>query len=47
MSGPLIILTGLIYLYVGCEQAFRGNVGASVMYFAYALANVGAYMLVK
>lgn len=47
MSGPLIVLTGLIYLYVGVEQAFRGNVGASVMYFSYAMANAGAYLLVK
>lgn len=46
MSGPLIVLTGLIYLYVGGEQLARGNVGACVMYLSYAAANVGAYMLV-
>ena len=26
MSGPLIAITGLIYLWVACDLAWRGNV---------------------
>lgn len=47
MSGWLIIVTGLIYLYVGAEQGFKGNIGVSLMYVSYAMANVGLYMTVK
>jgi hypothetical protein len=45
MSAWLIALTGLIYLYVTGEQAYRGNWPLSLMYFGYAFANVGAYLL--
>jgi TM2 domain-containing membrane protein YozV len=44
MSKPLIIVTGLIYLYVGFEQLYKGNTGMGIAYFAYSLANVGLYM---
>jgi hypothetical protein len=44
MSKPLIVLTGLIYLYVGCEQLWKGNTGMCIAYFAYSLANVGLWM---
>ena len=44
MSKPLIIITGLIYLYVGCEQLYKGNHGMGIAYFAYSLANIGLYM---
>lgn len=47
MSAPLIILTGLIYLYVCAELAFKGNWGMSIAYFGYAFANVGLWMAVK
>lgn len=45
MSGWLIALTGLIYVYVSAEQGWRGNVGMAVLYAGYAFANVGAYIL--
>ena len=47
MSGPLIILTGLIYLYVAGDLALKGNVGMGLAYFGYAFANVGLFMAVK
>jgi hypothetical protein len=47
MSGPLIILTGLIYLWVAGEQLARGNVPMFITYVSYATANVGLYMLAK
>jgi len=45
MSGNLIIVTGLIYLWVAGDMFFQNNMGMSVAYFAYALANVGMYMV--
>ena len=47
MSAPLIIVTGLIYLYVAGELAFKGNYGMGLAYFGYAFANVGLWMAVK
>jgi hypothetical protein len=47
MSGPLIILTGAIYLWVAAEQLHRGNVPMFITYVSYATANVGLYMLAK
>lgn len=45
MSGPLIIVTGIIYAYVAGEQLSRGNIPMFVMYMCYAGANVGLYMM--
>ena len=45
MSAWLIALTGLIYLYVAAEQAYKGNLGMFITYLGYASANVGLYML--
>lgn len=45
MSGWLILLTGLIYLYVAIEQGVKGNIGMLIAYLGYAFANVGLYML--
>lgn len=45
MSGNLIAITGLIYLYVAAEQAYRGNVGLCIAYAGYAFANVGLYLV--
>lgn len=47
MSGNLIIVTGLIYLWVAAEQLARGNLPMAVTYASYATANVGLYMLAK
>ena len=45
MSGPLIILTGLIYAYVALEQGFKGNFGMCIAYSGYAFSNAGLYLL--
>jgi len=45
MSSTLIALVGVIYAYVGVEQFFRGNLGISICYLAYAVAQVGWYIL--
>jgi len=45
MSAWLIILTGLIYAYIACEQAYKGNYAMSVVYSGYAFSNVGLYLL--
>jgi hypothetical protein len=47
MSSWLIIVTGLIYTYIGIEQAFKGNVPMAVVYSGYAFSNFGLVFLVK
>lgn len=47
MSSWLVALTGIIYLYISVEQALKGNASMGVVYFGYALANVGLYLAVK
>jgi hypothetical protein len=45
MSAWLIIVTGLIYAYIGLEQGFKGNMAMAVVYTGYAFSNVGLYIL--
>jgi hypothetical protein len=45
MSKPLILVVMLIYAYVACEQAARGNWAGAVVWGAYAVANIGMWML--
>jgi hypothetical protein len=47
MSSWLIIVTGLIYLYIGVEQGFKGNIPMAVIYSGYAFSNVGLYFMAK
>lgn len=47
MSTWLIALMGLVYLYVGCEQFFKGSVGTGVMFIGYAIGNAGLVMVAK
>ena len=47
MSGWLIILTGLIYVYVGLDQFIKGNAPLGLTYLCYAGANYGLYMQIK
>jgi len=47
MSSSLIILTGLIYCYVGIDQFIKGNAPMGVTYLCYAGANYGLYMSIK
>lgn len=46
MSGWLVALVGVIYLAVCVDQYRQGNTGTAVMFFGYALANVGVIMQV-
>jgi hypothetical protein len=46
MSANLILITGLIYVYIGIEQGYlHNNYGMLICYMGYAAANVGLYML--
>lgn len=47
MSGPLIILTGVIYAYVAFEQFMKGNSGMAMAYAGYAFSNIGLYTLAR
>jgi hypothetical protein len=40
-------VTGLIYTYIGIEQAFKGNLPMAVVYSGYAFSNFGLVFLVK
>lgn len=46
LSWYLIVAVGLIYFAVSVEQFLKGNAALGYMYFGYAFANIGAYMLV-
>lgn len=45
MSAWMIVVTGLMYLYIGIEQGIKSNFALSIMYGAYAVANIGLYMM--
>jgi hypothetical protein len=45
VSAWLIALTGLIYLGVALEQAYKGNMPMFICYLGYAFANIGLYKL--
>ena len=45
MSANLIALCGLIYVYVSVEQALHKQTWLALLYFGYAVANIGAYMI--
>ena len=45
MSPWLIIVTGMIYAYIGLEQTLKGNIAMAVVYSGYAFSNVGLYYL--
>lgn len=47
MSGVLIAITGLIYLYVAVDQYMQGGHGLAIAYAGYAFSNIGLYMLAK
>lgn len=47
MSGPLIALTGVIYLYVALDQFWRGNPAMGIAYLGYSFSNVGLYLLAR
>jgi hypothetical protein len=46
VSAWLLALVAIIYLAVAIDQNHQGNTGFALMYFAYALANIGAILAV-
>lgn len=47
MSGPLILLVGIIYAYVTYDLFAKGDLGLSLAFFGYAVASVGLWMAAK
>lgn len=47
MSSWLVVLTGLIYGWVAGEQVVKDNWPTALMFFGYALANIGIFFQVK
>jgi hypothetical protein len=47
VSSWLIIVTGLIYLYIGIEQVIKGNIPMGITYISYSTANIGLYWMAK
>lgn len=47
MSGWLVGLMGLVYLYVALEQSFKGAWPTAIMFYGYALGNVGLVLTVR
>lgn len=44
MSAWLMNTVAIVYLIVGIEQWYKGNVGMSIAFVSYAFANVGLSM---
>jgi uncharacterized membrane protein (DUF2068 family) len=47
VSSWLIAFVGLIYLAIAIYETLRGSTWLGVTFFAYALANVGLYMIAR
>lgn len=47
MSAWLIALVGLVYAYIAAENVWHGNVWMGVVFFGYALSNVGLYRMAQ
>ena len=47
MSTWLIATMGLVYLYIGIEQFFKGSVGTGIMFVGYAIGNAGLVLVAK
>ncbi len=47
MSGPLVILTGLIYFGVAIDQFTKGNYPLAILFLTYASSAIPYYLMVK
>jgi hypothetical protein len=47
LSSWLIAGVGLIYLYIGIEQYFKGNSPLAIAFIGYSFSNWGLYMAAK
>lgn len=46
MSGPLVILVGLIYAGIAVDQLIKGNIAMCAVFVGYAFANAGMYFAI-
>lgn len=47
MSGPLMLIVGVVYAYIAAEQYWRGNPGIALAFFGYAISNIGLSFTAK
>jgi len=47
MSTWLIAAMGLVYLIVAVDQFFKGGLGQAIMFFGYAIGNLGLVIVAK
>ena len=47
MSAWLIAAVGLVYAYIAGENIYRGNYWMGVVFFGYAVSNIGLYKLAQ
>jgi len=47
MSHQLIAITGFMYACVAFEQYMKGNTAGAITWGAYAVSNVGLWMMAK
>jgi hypothetical protein len=47
MSHILIAAIGVAYVWIGGEQAYKGNWGVAIMFFGYAAAQAGVWLQAK
>jgi hypothetical protein len=47
VSGPLIVLVGLIYGYISINQYLLGNTPMAIIYAGYAFSNIGLFLAIK
>lgn len=45
MAGYMILIVMLIYYYTAFQLFISGQLGLSLAFFAYGLANIGLYMV--
>lgn len=44
ISHYIVAIIGVGYLWVGCEQFYRGNTGPAIMWIGYAFSQIGLFM---
>lgn len=47
MGGNLILVVSAIYVYVACEQCWKGNQWLGLAFLSYAVANIAMYQTAK
>jgi hypothetical protein len=47
LSSWLIAVVGVVYLYIGIEQYFKGNSPLAIAFIGYSFSNWGLYLAAK